>query len=70
MKRDISKAILWLVLLATLCGSIAFGQNNFFKYSTFYTSMSMNTSMIENQDYIAVNKGNNIINKYFFIIKF
>ena len=29
----------------------------FFKYATFYTSMSMNTSMIEDQDYIAVNKG-------------
>ena len=29
----------------------------FFKYATIYTSMSMNTSMIEGQDYIAVNKG-------------
>ena len=29
----------------------------FFKYATFYTSMSMNTSMIEDQDYIAINKG-------------
>jgi hypothetical protein len=29
----------------------------FFKYSTFYTSMSMGTPMTEREDYIAVNKG-------------
>ena len=29
----------------------------FFKYSTFYTSMSMNTSMLENENYRAINKG-------------
>ncbi len=36
---------------------LSFGQLDFFKYATFYTSMSMNTSMVENQDYIAINKG-------------
>ena len=30
---------------------------DFFKYSTFYTSMSMNTSFSEREDYIAVDKG-------------
>ena len=30
---------------------------NFFKFSTFYTSMSMGTSMVEREDYVAVNKG-------------
>jgi hypothetical protein len=29
----------------------------FFKYATFYTSMSMNTSMIEDEDFRAINKG-------------
>ena len=36
---------------------LSLSQSGFFKYSTFYTSMSMNTSMIEDQDYIAVQKG-------------
>ena len=36
---------------------LTFSQGSFFKYSTFYTSMSMNTSMVENQNYIAVDKG-------------
>ena len=45
------KYILLLLPFLTL------GQSGFFKYSTFYTSMSMNTSMIENQNYIAVQKG-------------
>ena len=36
---------------------LSIGQSGFFKYATFYTSMSMNTSMVENQDYISVNKG-------------
>ena len=36
---------------------LSFGQIDFFKYSTLYTSMSMNTSFIERQDYIAVDKG-------------
>ena len=57
MRIDISKYVLWLVLLVILCGSLAFSQDNFFKYSTFYTSMSMNTSMVEREDYMSVNKG-------------
>ena len=31
--------------------------NNFFQYATFYSSFSMESSMIENQDFIAINKG-------------
>ena len=36
---------------------LTFSQGSFFKYSTFYTSMSMNTSMIEAEDYQAIAKG-------------
>tara|TARA_R100000700_G_scaffold38151_1_gene49105 strand:+ start:384 stop:1400 length:1017 start_codon:yes stop_codon:yes gene_type:complete len=36
---------------------LTFGQGSFFKYSTFYTSMSINTSMIEAEDYQAISKG-------------
>ena len=46
-----------LVILLLLC-SVANSQiKNFFKYSTFYTSMSMNTSFVERGDYIAIDKG-------------
>ena len=47
-----------LILLLLIC-SVGNAQElkNFFKYSTFYTSLSMNTSYIENQDYIAIDKG-------------
>jgi len=48
------KRILYILVF---CFSFAIGQDNFFKYSTFYTSMSMGTSMTEREDYIAVNKG-------------
>jgi len=44
-------------LLFLLLPLLSFGQIDFFKYSTLYTSMSMNTSFIERQDYIAVDKG-------------
>ena len=43
--------------LLLLLPFLSFSQSGFFKYSTFYTSMSINTSMIENQNYIAVAKG-------------
>ena len=43
--------------LFILLPCLGFSQGNFFKYATFYTSMSMNTSMVENQNYIAVSKG-------------
>tara|TARA_R100000664_G_scaffold4627_1_gene9208 strand:- start:719 stop:1765 length:1047 start_codon:yes stop_codon:yes gene_type:complete len=46
-----------LILILLFCFSFVNGQNNFFKYSTFYTSMSMGTSMIEREDYIAIDKG-------------
>ena len=36
---------------------LTFSQGGFFKYSTFYTSMSMYTSMIESEDYQAISKG-------------
>ncbi len=57
MKKDISQIVLWIVLLGILGGTFAFGQGDFFKYSTFYTSMSMNTSMVEREDYMSINKG-------------
>ena len=30
---------------------------DFFKYSTLYTSMTMNTSFIEDEDYMAIDRG-------------
>ena len=36
---------------------LSLGQIDFFKYSTIYTSMNINTSMVENQDYISIDKG-------------
>lgn len=45
--------LLLFVLISTLCSS----QGNFFKYSTFYTSMTMGTSFVEREDYIAIGKG-------------
>ena len=47
------KKLLLLFLVSTLCGA----QGNFLKYSTFYTSMTMGTSFVEAEDYIAVAKG-------------
>ena len=48
------KLIILLLLISTICtGQI----KDFFKYSTFYTSMTMGTSFTEDGDYIAVNKG-------------
>ena len=43
------------LLLILLFPLLSTGQ--FFKYSTFYTSMSLGTSMVERDDYIAVNRG-------------
>jgi len=43
--------------LLLLIPFLSFGQIDFFKYSTIYTSMNMNTSMVENQDYISIDKG-------------
>ena len=44
----------YLFLLIPL---LSFGQIDFFKYSTIYTSMNINTSMVERQDYISIDKG-------------
>jgi len=43
--------------LLLLLPFLSFGQIDFFKYSTIYTSMNINTSMVENQDYISIDKG-------------
>ena len=43
--------------LLLLIPFLSFGQIDFFKYSTIYTSMNINTSMVENQDYISIDKG-------------
>ena len=55
MKKIILLLVIFLVSCATPKKCCA--QNNFFKYSTFYTSMSMGSSMIEDQDYRSINKG-------------
>jgi len=49
------KNIIYLFLLVSTIGTAQI--KDFFKYSTFYTSMSMNTSFVEREDYRAVNKG-------------
>ena len=47
-----------LLLLFLLISTVSTAQiKDFFKYSTFYTSMSMNTSFVEREDYRAVLKG-------------
>ena len=47
-----------LLLLFLLVSTISTAQiKDFFQYSTFYSSMSMNTSFVEREDYRAVNKG-------------
>ena len=57
MKKDVSKFLYILIMAIAFTCSLAFGQGDFFKYSTFYTSMSMNTSMVERQDYMAIDRG-------------
>ena len=49
------KNILLLFLFVSTVCTAQF--KDFFKYSTFYTSMTMNTSMTEREDYIAIDKG-------------
>ena len=48
--------IIYFTLMIVVFG-LATCQAQFFKYATFYTSMSMNTSMVEDEDFIAINKG-------------
>ena len=48
------KLFIIFLLISTICA----GQiKDFFKYSTFYTSMTMGTSMTEREDYVAFDKG-------------
>jgi hypothetical protein len=47
------KYILILLFITAQC----YSQIDFLKYSTFYTSMSMNTSMMERENYMAIDKG-------------
>ena len=52
---DTSKYLYALLIFVVL--TLGTCQAQFFKYATFYTSMSMNTSMVEDQDFIEINKG-------------
>ena len=54
MKKDVSNILYVIIMLMVFGVSAAFGQGDFFKYSTFYTSMTMNTSFSERGDYIAI----------------
>ena len=45
------------ILLVLICGVSNAQLQDFFKYSTFYTSMTTGTSFTEREDYIAVDKG-------------
>jgi hypothetical protein len=52
----ISEKHLYFFLIVLILG-IGTCKAQFFKYATIYASGSINTSMIENQDYVAINKG-------------
>jgi len=49
------KKILILLLMINICAQAQI--RDFFKYSTLYTSMTMNTSFIEDEDYMAIDRG-------------
>ena len=53
--------LLFILLLACTISNAQI--KDFFKYSTFYTSMTMGTSFVEQEDYIAVGKGYEDITK-------
>ena len=57
MKKDISTYLYIIIFITILSCSMVCSQNNFFKYSTFYATMNMQSSMIEEQNYIAISKG-------------
>ena len=46
--------LILFLFISTICTAQI---KDFFKYSTFYTSMTMNTSMTERENYIAIDKG-------------
>tara|TARA_R100001594_G_scaffold100633_1_gene135264 strand:+ start:8537 stop:9574 length:1038 start_codon:yes stop_codon:yes gene_type:complete len=48
---------IYFILIVLILGIGTCNGQDFFKYATIYASGNVNTSMIENQDYIAVNKG-------------
>ena len=59
MKKIILLLVVLLISCATpkkCCAQI----KDFFKYSTFYTSVTTNTPFTEREDYIAVDKGYDI----------
>ena len=49
------RIILILLLFVGICAQAQI--QDFFKYSTIYTSMTMNTSFIEDEDYMAIDRG-------------
>tara|TARA_A100000171_G_scaffold51701_1_gene66874 strand:+ start:694 stop:1728 length:1035 start_codon:yes stop_codon:yes gene_type:complete len=53
----INEKHLYFLLIVFVLGIGTCKAQDFFKYATIYSSGSINTSMIEDQDYIAVNKG-------------
>ena len=50
-EKPIYFLLIVLILGAATCNA------QFFKYATIYASGSVNTSMVEDQDFIAINKG-------------
>ena len=48
---------IYIFLIVFVLGLGTCKAQDFFKYATIYSSGSLNTSMIEEQDYIAINKG-------------
>ena len=46
-----------IILLILICTVGNAQIEDFFKYSTFYTSVQTNTSFVEKEDYIAIDKG-------------
>jgi len=49
------KRIIILLLMINICAQAQI--RDFFKYSTLYTSMTMNTSFTEDEDYMAIDRG-------------
>tara|TARA_R100000329_G_scaffold148158_1_gene136651 strand:- start:75 stop:1109 length:1035 start_codon:yes stop_codon:yes gene_type:complete len=53
----INQTHIYFFLIVFVLGIGTCKAQDFFKYATFYSSFSTQTSYIENQDYIAINKG-------------
>ena len=54
------KKLLLFLFISTICTAQI---KDFFKYSTFYTSVTTGTSFIERENYIAIDKGYEDITK-------